>query len=379
MTPQDTLNYFKKRESAMIEAIREIVEIESPSYDVERSKTVVLWIENEARKIGLDLAIERIPAEDFGEHLIIRAFPGDAKPYLLLGHSDTVHPVGTKEQNSTRIEGDKFYGRGIFDMKANIVLIFEALRFLAVNDLKPSGPVTILLSCDEEVGSQTGRPIVEREASISERCFVAEPSAEGRVKTGRKGTGNFALRVHGIPAHAGLEPEKGVNAITELSRHLDEIHAIQSPKIGTTVNVCTIRGGTATNVIPALAECDIDVRFSSMAEGARVDSMLRGIKPVDERTKVELLGGINRPPLERTDEIVKLFEKACTLATTFGYDLGETQVGGASDGNFVAAIGTPVLDGLGLAGAGAHTLNEYVLISDIAKRATLLTLLLLSD
>jgi glutamate carboxypeptidase len=199
------------------------------------------------------------------------------------------------------------------------------------------------------------------------------------VKTGRKGTGNYALRVNGIPAHAGLEPEKGVNAITELSRHIDEIHQIQRPDIGTTVNVCTIKGGTATNVIPALAECDIDVRFRSMAEGERVDAALRGIRPVDERTTLELLGEINRPPLERTDEVVRLFEKARGLAATFGYELGETQVGGASDGNFVGALGTPVLDGLGLAGAGAHTLNEYILISDIAKRATLLTLLLMSD
>jgi glutamate carboxypeptidase len=370
------LDYFENRQDAIIRSIREIVDLESPSHDAVRSRLAVDWIEREALATNVAMSIERIPVDD-GDHIIIRTFPGDERQTLLLGHSDTVHPVGAA--NATRIEGDKFYGRGIFDMKANIVLMFEALRLFEVNEMVPSGPVTILLSCDEEVGSLSGRPIVEREAALSNRCFVAEPSAEGRVKTGRKGTGNFSLRVHGIPAHAGLEPEKGVNAITELSRHIDEIHSIQKPEIGTTVNVCTIKGGTATNVIPALAECDIDVRFSSMAEGERVDSALRAIKPVDERTRIELLGGINRPPLERTNEIVELFEKARDLAATFGYDLGETQVGGASDGNFVAAMGTPVLDGLGLAGAGAHTLNEYVLLSDIAKRATLLTLLLLSD
>ena len=178
MTPHETLEYFKKREGEMIDAIREIVEIESPSYDVERSKTVVLWIENEARKIGLDLEVERIAGEGYGEHLIIRAFPGEEKPTLLLGHSDTVHPVGTKEQNPTRIDGDKFYGCGIFDMKANIVLMVEALRYLKEEGIEPSRPITVFLSCDEEVGSHSGRAILEREAAKDEletghgRCFI---------------------------------------------------------------------------------------------------------------------------------------------------------------------------------------------------------------
>lgn len=376
MDAHEILKYYLERQDAMIDAIREVVDLESPSHDAERSRQVVGWVERQAMATGVDLAVERISVEP-GEHIVIRTFPGEGRQTLLLGHTDTVHPVGAA--NETRIEGDKFYGRGIFDMKANIVLAFEALRYLGTNGLRPATPVTMLLSCDEEVGSHTGRPVVEREAAISSRCLVLEPSAEGRVKTGRKGTGNYALRVHGVPAHAGLEPEKGVNAITELSRHIDEIHKIQRPDLGTTVNVCTIRGGTATNVIPALAESDIDVRFTTMSEGERVDAALRGIRPVDVRATLELLGGINRPPLERTPEIVNLFEKARGLAATFDYNLDETQVGGASDGNFVAAMGVPVLDGVGLAGAGAHTLNEYVLVSDIAKRATLLTLLLLSE
>ncbi len=376
MTPHETLEYFKKREGAMIDSIREIVEIESPSYDVESSKTVQLWIENEARKVGLELEIERIPADGFGEHLIIRAFPGDAKPYLLLGHSDTVHPVGTKEQNPTRIDGDKFYGCGIFDMKAGIVLMLEALRYFAEMGTRPARPITIFLSCDEEVGSSSGRPLLEKEAADAEACLVFEPSAAGRVKTGRKGTGMYTVRAHGVPAHAGLDPEKGASAILELSRQIERLQSFNNLEAGTTVNVCTMHGGTTTNVIPEHAECTVDVRFSSMDEAARIDAAIKCLTAFDERVSVTVAGDVNRPPMERTETVASLFEKARDIAASFDYDLGETQVGGASDGNFVAALGVPVLDGLGITGDGAHTLHEHILVSDIANRAALITRIL---
>ncbi|MBK9163323.1 MAG: M20 family metallopeptidase [Acidobacteria bacterium] len=375
MTPRETLEYFEGRRDAIIEQIREIVEIESPSHDAERSREVVDWVENAARATGLDLAIERYPTENDGDHLIIRAFPGEAKPVLLLGHTDTVHPVGTKAKNPTRIEGDRFYGCGIFDMKANIVLMLEAFRYFKTSGTRPSRPINILLSCDEEVGSYTGREYVEREAKLAEHCLVFEPSAAGRVKTGRKGTGMYVVRAHGVPAHAGLDPEKGASAILELSRQIERLHAMNSPEAGTTVNVCTASGGTTTNVIPEHAECTVDVRFTSMAEAERIDAAIKALTPVDERVSLEVTGGINRPPMERTDAVVALFEKARETAASFDYELGETQVGGASDGNFVGALGIPVLDGLGIAGNGAHTLNEHILVSDIAKRATLVTLL----
>ena len=378
MTPHQTLEYFRKRENEMIDAIREIVEIESPSYDVERSKTVVLWIENEARKIGLDLEIERIPADGNGEHLIIRAFPGEDKPTLLLGHSDTVHPVGTKEQNPTRIDGDKFFGCGVFDMKANIVLMLEALRYFHETGTRPTRPITIFLSCDEEVGSYSGRALLEKQAARAAECFVFEPSAAGRVKTGRKGTGMYVVKAHGVPAHAGLEPEKGANAILELSRQIERLNSYNNPAAGTTVNVCTMSGGTTSNVIPEHAKCTVDVRFSSMEEAARIDAEIKDLKPVDDRVSIEVIGSVNRPPMERTDAVAALFERARSVAASFNYDLGETQVGGASDGNFVAALGIPVLDGLGITGDGAHTLHEHILVSDIAKRATLVTNLLIS-
>lgn len=376
MNPTAILQYFQERQPEIIESIREIVEIESPSYDVERSRAVVLWVENEARKIPLDLEIEKIAADGYGEHLVIRAFRGEAKPVLLLGHTDTVHPFGTKLANPTRIEDGKFYGCGIFDMKANVVLMLEALRYFSETGLTPSRPITIFLSCDEEVGSFTGRPLLEREAAIAEMCFVLEPSAAGRVKTGRKGTGMYEIKARGIPSHAGLEPEKGASAILELARQIEKIAALNAPEIGTTVNVCTIKGGTTTNVIPEHAVCSVDVRFSSMAEAERIDDVFRGLSSFDPRVSIEIGGGINRPPMERTNAVVALFEKARGLAESFGYYLGETQVGGASDGNFVAALGVPVLDGLGITGDGAHTLHEYILISDAANRAALVTGLL---
>ncbi len=174
----------------------------------------------------------------------------------------------------------------------------------------------------------------------------------------------------------GLEPEKGANAVAEVARHIDEIHAIQNSDIGTTVNVCTIKGGTTSNVIPEHAECEIDVRFSKMSEGERVDAALRSIRSIDERVSLEMLGAVNRPPLERTAEVAALFETARSIGASFGYEVDETQVGGASDGNFVAALGVPVLDGLGIAGSGAHRLDEHILVSDVADRATLVTLLL---
>jgi glutamate carboxypeptidase len=378
MKTSEIAEYFNNRLDTTVEMIREIVEIESPSYDVERSKLVALWVENEMRKLPLELEIERIPAEKFGDHILIKAFPEAGGNILLLGHTDTVHPVGTKVLNPTRVEGGKFFGCGIFDMKSGIVLMLEALRFIAETGASPARAITILLSCDEEVGSFTGRELVEREARSSEACYVFEPSAGGRVKTGRKGTGMFTIKAHGVPAHAGLEPEKGASAILEISRQIEKLHELNNLPAGTTVNVCTARGGTTTNVIPEHAEFSVDVRFTSMAEAVRIDGAVRALTPVDGRVSLEIIGGVNRPPMERTAAVASLFENARTIASSFGYELGETQVGGASDGNFVGALGVPVLDGLGIAGDGAHRLDEHILIADIAKRAALVTAMLIA-
>lgn len=376
MNTREILDHFERRHDPMVAAIADIVDIESPSHNVHQNRMVVDRIVEMFRSLPLDVSIEREPADDYGDHLVIRAFPSDRRSVLLLGHTDTVHPIGANEKNPTRIEDDNFYGCGIFDMKANIVLMAEALRFFAETGTRPASPVTILLSCDEEVGSKTGKEHVVREASAAESCLIFEPSLDGKVKTGRKGTGMFTLHAHGIPAHAGLEPEKGASAILELSRQIVRLHELNDVAAGTTVNVCTARGGTTTNVIPEYAECEIDVRFASVAEASRVENAIRSLKPVDPRVRLELGGEINRPPMERTDAVAALFKKARELAASFGYGLDEAQVGGGSDGNFVGMLGVPLLDGLGITGAGAHTLHEHILVSDIAKRATLVTALL---
>lgn len=373
------LEYFQNRQAEICEKIFEIVEIESPSRDAEGSFQVVSWIESELAKISDNFSVEKIIIENLGEHLIIRAFHSTEKPILLLGHTDTVHPIGTKLQNPTRIENGKLYGCGTFDMKANVVLILEILRAFNELNLKPNRQINILLSCDEEIGSRTGREFVEREAMLAEFCLVCEPSANGKVKTGRKGTGMFRLRTHGVPAHAGLEPEKGASAILEISRQIPKIHELNDLENGTTANVCTIGGGTTSNVIPENAICEIDVRFTKKSEAEKIANALKNLKSFDEKVSLEIVGDINRPPMERTEAVIKLYEKAKTIADSMGYDLGETQVGGASDGNFVGALGVPVLDGLGIAGNGAHTLDEFIFIEDIPKRAALLAEMILQN
>lgn len=373
------LEYFQNRQTEICEKIFEIVEIESPSRDALGSFQVVSWIESELAKISGTFQIEKIKIENLGEHLIVRAFPSDEKPILLLGHTDTVHPIGTKLQNPTRIEDGKLFGCGTFDMKANVVLILEILRAFCELNIKPNRQVNILLSCDEEIGSHTGREFVEREASISHFCLVCEPSANGRVKTGRKGTGMFRLKTHGVPAHAGLEPEKGASAILEISRQIPKIHELNDLENGTTANVCTITGGTTSNVIPENASCEIDVRFTKSSEAERITNALKNLKSFDEKVSLEIIGDVNRPPMERTESVIKLYEKAKIIADSLDYELGETQVGGASDGNFVGALGVPVLDGLGLAGNGAHTLGEFIFIEDIPKRAALLAEMILQN
>jgi len=321
-----------------------------------------------------------VPA--FGQHLVIKAFQeqSDAGQVLIVGHTDTVHSLGSLAERPWRREHGKIYGPGIFDMKANCALAIEVLRTLSELNLKPRFAVTIVLTCDEEVGSLSGWPLIERVArELTNYAFVLEPPASGgRVKTGRKGTGIYAIKVEGKAAHAGLEPQKGSSAILELARQTERLHALNLSGSGITVNVGVIHGGTRSNVVAAQAEGEIDVRFATEAEAQEIDRILTSLQPVDERTKVYVSGGINRPPLERTAAVVELFEKARTVASYIGFELGEAQVGGASDGNFIAALGIPVLDGLGVNGDGAHAVHEHINANDIATRGALIASLLLS-
>lgn len=370
------LEYFMSRQDALVGEINELVAIETPSHYLDGSLRIVELLASKFREVADSVEIEK--AEGVGNHIIVRVGADLGKrPTLILGHTDTVHPLGTIDRNPIRIEDARLFGPGVFDMKGNIPLVLEALRYLSA--VKIERPITVLLSCDEETGSATGRDLVEREAARSTRCLVLEPSAAGAVKTARKGTGVFCLEATGIPAHAGLEPERGANAVAELARQVDPIHALADRNAGTTVNVTTFSGGTTTNVIPAFAACEIDVRFSNAAEGDRVEAELAALSAKDPRVKLELKGRINRPPLEESADVMALYERARAAALDLGFELDHTQVGGASDGNFVAALGIPVLDGLGITGDGAHTLDEYIEIEDIPRRAALLTKLLIEE
>ena len=370
-------NYFSDRQSQIEAFIAELVSQESPSGDIEGSRAVVDILATAAKGLRCVTEIERVEVPDFGEHVVIRAFhnqpAGDR--IMLVGHTDTVHARGSLAQRPVRIEANRMYGPGTFDMKANCVLAIEILRSFDELGMTPRNGVTLVLTCDEEVGSYSGWPLMEEIAKNEhpKAAFVMEPPGSGgRVKTGRKGTGIFSIKVEGRASHAGLDPEKGASAILELARQTERLHALNQSGSGITVNVGVIRGGTRSNVVAAEAEGEIDVRFSTEAESDEIERILNNLEPIDERTKVFVSGGINRPPLERTQAVVDLFNRARAIAGNIDFDLGETQVGGASDGNFIAALGIPVLDGLGISGDGAHAVHEHIEIDDIPRRATLI-------
>lgn len=382
-TQMTAINAFLvRRQDEILGSICKLVETESPSADFEGSRAVVDLLIETARTIPAISSVERILAPDYGEHLRIRAFDGHAEgtgTTLVLGHTDTVHPRGTLSTQSVHAESGRLYGPGIFDMKASCVLALEALRTLASLDFIPKRPVVLLLTCDEEAGSQTGRQLVEEEARRAAQVLVLEPPASGgKVKTARKGVGMWKVTAHGIASHAGLNPEAGASAILEVARLTEQFHSMSDPVSGTNFNVGVVRGGTRGNVVAAEAEIEIDVRFSCMKEAQRVDEWMSSLRSFDERVHLAVNGGINRGPLERTEGVVKLYQHAREIAACLGFELGEQSVGGASDGNFVAALGIPILDGLGIDGGGAHAANEHILISDIARRGALLAGLIAS-
>ncbi|HEU4871693.1 MAG TPA: M20 family metallopeptidase [Pyrinomonadaceae bacterium] len=381
--PRQIFAALQSRQAEVEAFIQALVEVESPSGDEEGSRAVIDLLVQSAGRLKCVDAIERVDAPEFGQHLVIRAFQKQnaGKQILIVGHTDTVHARGTLSERPWRRDNGRIYGPGIFDMKANCALAIEVLRTLDELNVAPSFGVSLVLTCDEEVGSLSGWPLIEREARRGDTryAFVMEPPASGgRVKTGRKGTGIFAIKVEGRAAHAGLEPEKGASAILELARQTEQLHAINLSGSGITLNVGVVQGGTRSNVVAAEAQGEIDVRFSTEAELLEIERILSNLKPIDERTKVFVSGGINRPPLERTPAVIELFEKARAIAAQLDFELGEAQVGGASDGNFVAAMGIPVLDGLGISGDGAHAIHEHIEADDIARRGALIGGLLVS-
>jgi len=369
----ELISYLETRQPAMIQSIRHMVEMESPSH---HKKSVDLLGERLAeafREIGGEVQFHR--GGKFGAHLQVD-FASNAKrsPVLLLGHFDTVWDLGTLATMPFREADGRLWGPGVLDMKSGIAQVIFAIEALGRLHGKLPRPVTVLLVTDEEVGSESSRPITE---SIAKKCgavLVVEPSfgLEGALKTARKGVGDYTLRVKGHAAHAGLDFEKGASAILELSRQLVEIAKFTDLKQGITVNAGVVRGGTRTNVIPDEAEAEFDLRIAAATQAKTMDRKFRALKPFDSRCQLEVSGGINRPPLERTEKVVGLFRTAQKIAAEIGWHLDEASVGGGSDGNFTAGLGIPTLDGLGAVGKGAHARNESVLISELVRRTALL-------
>ena len=372
------LRDFESRQPEIVETIRQLVEIESPSDNKPAVDRLGTMLAGRFEKLGGHAMFHRVP--NFGDHLQVD-FAGkrDAKPVLLLGHLDTVYPLGTLSTMRCRIADGKLWGPGAFDMKSGIAFMLHAIEALRARheDTLPS-PVTVLLVSDEEVGSDSSRRITESVARRCQAVLVVEPAygAKGAVKTARKGVGEYTIKVTGKAAHSGLDFEKGESAIVELAQQVEQIAKLTNLKRRLTLNVGTVQGGTRTNVVPAEAWATLDVRIAHLKDGKEVDRKLRGLRPFNRKCKLEIRGGINRAPMERTPAVAGLYQKAADIAHQLGWKLEEAAVGGGSDGNLTAALGIPTLDGLGAVGEGAHTANESVVISELPRRAALLAALI---
>ena len=314
--------------------------------------------------------VEYVPVERFGDHLIVRFDGGSKERVLLLGHTDTVFPAGEAARRPFRIDANqRATGPGVFDMKAGIVLMWLALKALGT----PPRPITVLLTSDEELGSPSSRELIEKEAALACAVLVLEPSLPGgALKTARKGVGRFTIKATGRAAHAGIDPERGINAIEEIAHQVLKLQRLSDPARGTTVTVGIVQGGTRVNVVPAEAAVEVDVRIANMEEAARITGTIRGLQPHLGGATLQIRGGINRPPMERTSDTARLFTLAKEIAAERGIVLEEGATGGGSDGNFTSAMGIPTLDGLGPIGGGAHSLDEFVEVGSLEERAALI-------
>ena len=372
----------------MEDLLGRFVRIESPTGDPEATARMgdeaVSALTDGARNLLGEAAVSRVrgtnPGTPRGPHVLVRipgALPPE-RPLLLLGHLDTVWDHGTLDEIPFRIEDGVARGPGVYDMKAGLVQTIWALRILDREGLRPRRPLTVLWNTDEEAGSAASREFIEAEASGAAACLVMEPSLPGGgAKTSRRGVGILRVAVRGRAAHAGLDPERGINAIVQLAPIVEAAQTLSAPERGVSVNVGLIRGGSRTNVVPAEASADVDIRMDDPAAGARLIGALRDLRPQHPEAEVEWTGGVNRPALVRDPGVARLYEHARRLAAELGWDLGEGSAGGGSDGNIVAGHGVPVLDGLGPLGDGAHARHEQVVTADLPRRAALLAALLL--
>lgn len=396
---KNLLAYCEAHLADTLQTIETLVRLESPSTDKAAVDRCGAVLADRLRAAGA--TVDVLPQPERGNHLrarfppslsrasagqappslsraSARQAPGEGRPLMLLGHFDTVWPIGTLERMPCRRDGDRLHGPGTFDMKAGIALGLTAMEALRATGT-PRPPVTMLWTTDEEIGSETSRETIEAEARQSAAVLVLEPALPGgALKTARKGCGEFELTIHGIAAHAGLDPGKGASAIHELAAQIAVIERLQDLPKGISVNVGIVSGGTRPNVVAEEARATIDVRAPTRKAADAVESALRGLHPVKAGTRLTIEGGFERPPMERTSAVVELFTRASAVAAALGIELGEGSAGGGSDGNFTAALRVPTLDGLGAIGDGAHAAHEHVVVTALPWRAALLAGLLTS-
>jgi glutamate carboxypeptidase len=367
-------SYFEERKDDIVECIQQLVEIESPSDDKQAADRLGAFLAEKFEALGGKTRFHKCAS--FGDHLQVD-FAGKrgGNPVLLLGHYDTVYPVGTLANMSCQVSEGRLWGPGVLDMKSGIALMLTAIDVLRAAHSDLPHPITVLLVSDEEVGSNSSRHITENLAKLSAAVLVLEPSygLHGAVKTARKGVGEYTIKVTGKAAHSGLDFEKGASAIVELAKQITKISQMIDLRRGLTLNVGLVQGGTRVNVIPAEATAVLDVRIAKMKDAAAIDRKLRALKPFNRKCRLEIDGGINRPPMERTAGVAGLYQKASEIAKRAGWKLEQAAVGGGSDGNFTAGLGIPTLDGLGGVGEGAHATHESIVISELPRRAALIT------
>lgn len=377
--PKQLLTAAKQHQSAMLQQLEELVSIESPSDNkaaVDRaSQRMASWFEPLGK-------VRWHRQKEFGDVLECRFAPirssktasgEQRKPILLLGHLDTVWPMGTLASMPFRITKGRAFGPGVYDMKTGVMMALHAIAMLRETDAL-ANPVVVLLNSDEEIGSPCSRAVTEKIARECSAVFVLEPGqgAVGAYKTARKGVGQYEIHVQGVAAHSGVDFEKGHSAVLELARQIEKISHFTDLKTGLTVNPGTIRGGTRGNVIAAEAHAEIDVRIARMRDAAKVERLFRGLRPINRACRLSVTGGLNRPPMERSKGTAKLFHQAKQFAKEMGFALEEAATGGGSDGNFTAALGIPTLDGMGAVGEGAHAPHECIFLDHLAQRTALL-------
>jgi glutamate carboxypeptidase len=375
LTLAELLAFARGREAAMLRTLRELVEIESPSTDKAAVDRCAARAAEEWRRRGARVRI--LKSRKLGNVVRAEISPRGRQArgqILVLGHTDTVYPIGTLERMPFRIAGGRAWGPGTFDMKGGIVLALFAADALRAAGVRLRRKLVFLWTGDEEIGSNASRRAIEAEARRSDAVLVLEPpyGVEGRVKTRRKGVGSAEVLVRGRSAHAGINPEDGVNAVHELALQIERLMKMNDPRRGIVVQTTVIDGGTLSNVVPEFARAEVDIRYARVADAKALERKVLNLRPILKGARIEVRGGINRPPLERTAEVAALFYHAQNIARELGFELGEASTGGGSDGSLTAAMGVPTLDGIGAVGDGAHSSREFVFVRALAQRVAMI-------